>query len=120
MDLPQNPGRARMLAYGAHVRLRNHQRHFQSTHQRRSRRLDYDTLVNLPDVPVGLTILELINCSKVYVCGRHVFCCICQDSIQTNDILRRLKCNHEYHINCIYRWFVNKNKCPLCIEGMKN
>jgi hypothetical protein len=63
---------------------------------------------------------ELIKCSKVCVCGRQVFCCICQEAIQTNDVLRRLKCHHEYHIHCIDKWFIGKNKCPLCMTSMRD
>lgn len=38
-------------------------------------------------------------------------CCICLDDINENNKIK-LKCNHEFHLNCIL--INNKNSCPLC------
>jgi hypothetical protein len=105
LELPRTPGRARMLAYGEYVRERN-----------RARPQIHREYFHFQD---GLTLRELIDCSRVCICGRHVFCCICQETVQTNDILRRLKCHHEYHLDCIDAWFVDNNICPLCMKSMK-
>lgn len=119
MDLPRHPGRSRMLAYGEYVRQRNRNIDGRPRVTRHNNRFTYEILSNLQDEPVGLTLRELIDCSRVCVCGRQVFCCICQDTIQTNDILRRLTCQHEFHMSCIDMWFLEKNRCPLCSTGMR-
>jgi hypothetical protein len=39
-------------------------------------------------------------------------CSICLLSITYN--FAKLSCNHYYHIDCINKWFVKNNTCPLC------
>ena len=41
-------------------------------------------------------------------------CVICAETIVIGDNLHRLECKHEFHVKCIRRWFVTRNKCPLC------
>lgn len=40
-------------------------------------------------------------------------CSICLDNFKRGDKLRRLPCLHEFHTNCIDRWLINNNKCPI-------
>ncbi|XP_047312668.1 uncharacterized protein LOC124915971 [Impatiens glandulifera] len=41
-------------------------------------------------------------------------CCIClEDYIHGEDICK-LHCNHIYHFDCIKRWLMQKNFCPMC------
>ncbi|KAF9678513.1 hypothetical protein SADUNF_Sadunf07G0042700 [Salix dunnii] len=41
-------------------------------------------------------------------------CCICQEAYADEDDLGKLKCGHGFHFNCIKRWLVEKNNCPIC------
>nr|XP_034913173.1 probable E3 ubiquitin-protein ligase HIP1 [Populus alba] len=41
-------------------------------------------------------------------------CCICQEAYADEDDLGKLKCGHDFHFNCIKRWLVEKNNCPIC------
>ncbi|XP_011043560.1 PREDICTED: E3 ubiquitin-protein ligase MBR2-like [Populus euphratica] len=41
-------------------------------------------------------------------------CCICQEAYADEDDLGKLKCGHDFHFNCIKRWLVEKNTCPIC------
>ena len=42
-------------------------------------------------------------------------CTICQDDYKNNDLIRQIKCNHIFHINCIDTWLLDYNyKCPIC------
>jgi hypothetical protein len=41
-------------------------------------------------------------------------CTICQSQLQENDIVRKLKCSHHFHVNCIDKWFETHSTCPTC------
>ncbi|PWA84114.1 Zinc finger, RING/FYVE/PHD-type [Artemisia annua] len=41
-------------------------------------------------------------------------CVVCQTEFEKNQRLAVLKCKHYYHRNCIRRWLLHKNICPLC------
>ena len=44
-------------------------------------------------------------------------CSICLTSLrETRDYgaVKKLECGHEYHINCIGKWFEQKRDCPQC------
>ena len=50
-----------------------------------------------------------------------ICCSICQDALQSNLFLRKLKCNHEFHKKCIDKWLYTQFQedkdeytCPLC------
>jgi len=77
--------------------------------------LTYEALVELPSIMIGLSISDLYESSSVNVCGKSSFCSICQDDTHKDvDILRKLDCGHEFHIQCIDRWFIDHYGCPLC------
>lgn len=38
---------------------------------------------------------------------------ICINSIQTNKIVK-FDCNHCFHYDCIFNWFMQKQCCPIC------
>ena len=36
-----------------------------------------------------------------------------------SDNIIRLKCNHNYHVECIKKWLCNSNNnCPLCKQNI--
>lgn len=39
-------------------------------------------------------------------------CSICLMDISNNS--KRLDCNHQFHKNCIDRWLIRKDTCPIC------
>ncbi|CAK7337701.1 unnamed protein product [Dovyalis caffra] len=41
-------------------------------------------------------------------------CCICQEEYADEDDLGKLRCGHDFHFNCIKKWLVEKNNCPIC------
>ncbi|GMH33083.1 hypothetical protein BSKO_00917 [Bryopsis sp. KO-2023] len=47
-------------------------------------------------------------------------CSICYEDYDTDDILRVLPCNHNFHLECIDRWFLSSPEnikpltCPYC------
>jgi len=41
-------------------------------------------------------------------------CTICLHEYKSEDALRKLPCKHSYHLECIDRWLLQVNQCPLC------
>ncbi|XP_042499985.1 probable E3 ubiquitin-protein ligase ZFP1 isoform X2 [Macadamia integrifolia] len=41
-------------------------------------------------------------------------CIICQDEYENLDKIGTLDCGHEYHAECIRKWLLVKNVCPIC------
>ena len=41
-------------------------------------------------------------------------CSICLDSLEENNIITLLNCNHQFHESCLKQWTINNNTCPLC------
>ena len=45
-------------------------------------------------------------------------CPICFENIEPSDELK-LKCNHSFHLKCIYQWTTNNLTCPYCRSNLK-
>ncbi|KAK9678529.1 hypothetical protein RND81_11G217400 [Saponaria officinalis] len=41
-------------------------------------------------------------------------CSICWDDYEDGQDMGILRCEHEFHFNCIEHWLRTKNSCPLC------
>jgi len=39
-------------------------------------------------------------------------CSICLNTIEIDNRIYELKCNHIFHVECLNKW--NKNTCPYC------
>nr|XP_027075793.1 E3 ubiquitin ligase BIG BROTHER-related-like [Coffea arabica] len=47
-------------------------------------------------------------------------CVVCQCEYEDEETIGTLECRHEYHADCIKRWLMKKNVCPLCTrEGIQ-
>ncbi|KAL3631446.1 hypothetical protein CASFOL_024430 [Castilleja foliolosa] len=42
------------------------------------------------------------------------FCVICQTDYENKDKIGTIDCGHEYHKECIKKWLLLKNTCPVC------
>lgn len=42
------------------------------------------------------------------------FCVICQTNYEKQEEIGTLDCGHEYHVDCVKRWLLIKNSCPIC------
>ncbi|KAK6132812.1 hypothetical protein DH2020_033455 [Rehmannia glutinosa] len=42
------------------------------------------------------------------------FCVICQNDYEDGEDIGTVDCGHEYHRDCIKRWLIVKNTCPVC------
>ncbi|XP_019166415.1 PREDICTED: E3 ubiquitin-protein ligase MBR1-like, partial [Ipomoea nil] len=41
-------------------------------------------------------------------------CCICQEEYVSEDEIGIMECGHEFHMNCVKQWLMEKNLCPIC------
>ncbi|KAF1898029.1 hypothetical protein Lal_00032793 [Lupinus albus] len=41
-------------------------------------------------------------------------CIICQDEYKDQQNIGILPCDHEYHADCLKKWLLVKNVCPIC------
>lgn len=41
-------------------------------------------------------------------------CIICQDEYKNQEKIGILQCGHEYHADCLKKWLLVKNVCPVC------
>ncbi|KAJ6751219.1 hypothetical protein OIU85_001715 [Salix viminalis] len=41
-------------------------------------------------------------------------CCICQEEYAAGDDMGIIDCGHDFHTDCIKRWLMQKNLCPIC------
>ncbi|UJR31457.1 hypothetical protein I4U23_018947 [Adineta vaga] len=46
--------------------------------------------------------------------SKQTACVICMSHFKTNQRIRKLPCQHEYHSKCIARWFTMNSSCPIC------
>ena len=60
-----------------------------------------------------INLLTLRMISKIDISKTQKACPICIGS-QKNKVIRKLNCGHDFHIECIDRWFENRNTCPIC------
>lgn len=105
------PGRERRLSYD---RERRHD-------LRLRREVPY---VDIPYIRLpsqnGLSLKSLIcnSICEVIERGCSSFCVICQDTINYKQIYRKLICTHQFHQNCIDKWFIDNTTCPLCKQNL--
>ena len=46
-------------------------------------------------------------------------CAICMEMFLETRKLRVLPCFHNYHVECIDKWLIMQNFCPICKQAMK-
>lgn len=59
------------------------------------------------------------KCTQKLTCDKchKMTCAICYNTfkIRGNYIWRSItQCGHQFHTNCLYKWFDHNNTCPMC------
>lgn len=124
MNLPQQPGLTRRLAYSNYIRQR---------HRNLNRNNNFNLNRNFSDNFNALSILNIYEPYKrgIYlndlfknsdVSIKYIFdCSICQEENNFDvNIVRKLNCNHEFHIYCIDKWLSKETTCPICRKNLSN
>jgi len=68
-------------------------------------------------IPNGLSS-EIINKIKRSYEPLENNCSICLN--KENKEIMILNCNHNFHSECLLRWFINNKKCPICRKEVTN
>jgi len=56
-----------------------------------------------------------VNLLENHKTNKEEDCSICIDEIESETIIKFIKCKHIFHIDCLSKWIVKgNNKCPLC------
>ncbi|KAL5049516.1 hypothetical protein BDW71DRAFT_161816 [Aspergillus fruticulosus] len=46
-------------------------------------------------------------------------CCICLDTVQPDDLVHSIVCQHIFHAGCLKFWYLYKNdNSPLCHKAL--
>lgn len=48
----------------------------------------------------------------------EAICQICRSAYEPGELLKRLPCIHFYHADCIDRWLMLRDKCPVCLTSV--
>ena len=125
MNLPEAPGRARRLAYGNYIRNNTRNVNTRRNNTRNDEGSSNDDFVRGTSIMRGRTVQivelieerlllrDLLKKSSIYFTKDLFSCSICLNETKDN-IIRRLVCNHNFHIECIERWLSDNTTCPIC------
>ena len=121
MNLPETPGLERRLAYSQYIRQNTRQNTRQQNNSQNRFRLTRRNAISIIGRNIyqnytdtnGISLANLFNKSEIHLI-ENFDCPICQDPENENTIIRKLKCNHEFHIYCIERWLCKEMTCPIC------
>jgi len=71
---------------------------------------NYVYLCNTPYVLYNkLTLLEHNNNVNI----NNNICVVCLENVTKKDFIKT-NCKHYYHLECLYKWFIHNNNCPIC------
>ncbi|KAJ9705423.1 hypothetical protein PVL29_003458 [Vitis rotundifolia] len=91
--------------------------------------LDVSASYQVGEVSTGLSEESITNCVKTrtYISStclnleegasmdqENDSCIICQEEYENEEKIGFLDCGHEYHADCLKKWLLVKNVCPLC------
>jgi E3 ubiquitin-protein ligase RNF38/44 len=77
--------------------------------------LSEETIANQLKTKVYSTKAAAINLEEVASDDQETdSCIICQDDFKNEEKIGILRCEHEYHEDCLTKWLLVKNVCPIC------
>ena len=98
-------GLRRRLAYGEYVRNRTFVNHTP---------YNFFSIQGYTIKPKkkGCSVYTLAKKSQVLL-NENIDCIICSETYKSS-ICRKLKCGHQFHLECIDTWLSNNETCPIC------
>ncbi|KAK9872686.1 hypothetical protein WA026_018820 [Henosepilachna vigintioctopunctata] len=52
--------------------------------------------------------------------GNQTSCVVCMFEFEPSQLIRMLPCSHEFHAECIDKWFQTKTSCPICRKNVSD
>lgn len=123
MNLPQQPGLNRRLAYSNYIRQTHRNLNGNNNGNRNRNFSDNFNALSIINIyqpnKTGLYLNDLFQNSHISLL--YIFdCSICQEDNFDINIVRKLNCNHEFHIYCIDKWLSKETTCPICRKNLSN
>lgn len=50
--------------------------------------------------------------------GESMSCAVCLSEFCDGEALRKLPCNHMFHVDCCDQWLGRSKRCPLCMQNI--
>ena len=79
---------------------------------------------NMEDVQVYPSLRVLGESSSVHIFEsietEYESCSICRENFEPTSIIRKLYCDHIFHINCIDTWFESNIRCAICRSDLRD
>ena len=69
-----------------------------------------DKIDNIPATTVQHTSITV---EQEHI-DKELLCSVCLDDFILTELVRKLRCNHLYHAQCIIAWLERHGDCPLC------
>jgi E3 ubiquitin-protein ligase BIG BROTHER-like protein len=69
-------------------------------------------------VPTDLHLPEFVYHKSAGISEQ--ICVICQCDYEDGDVLLTTPCVHNFHKECVAKWFEKNSKCPLCKEEIQH
>ncbi len=63
--------------------------------------------------------IEKIQVVEYSKSQKENICSICFSEYKLKEKIKKLPCNHLFHINCVDTWMKKEKKCPFCKEEVK-
>ena len=79
---------------------------------------------NMEDVQIHPSLRTLRESSSIHLYKdldtNQETCSICRENFQDLSVVRKLRCNHIFHMDCVDSWFETNIRCPLCRIDLRN
>lgn len=73
---------------------------------------------NEPSNNIELNNLDSIKLEKLNE-NLEVDCSICLNQLQEEEFIKTLECDHKFHQDCLDKWLINSQTCPICRNLIK-
>ncbi|XP_010258564.1 PREDICTED: RING-H2 finger protein ATL20-like [Nelumbo nucifera] len=69
-------------------------------------------------VPASLASIDALPTHRFGNGESNICCGVCLEVFSLNEQVKEMPCSHVFHRECIVRWLLQRNVCPLCRHEM--
>uniref|UniRef100_A0A1A9V9E2 RING-type domain-containing protein n=1 Tax=Glossina austeni TaxID=7395 RepID=A0A1A9V9E2_GLOAU len=63
---------------------------------------------------IAIKMLPTYKYSSELDDGNEKSCAVCLNDFQLNEVIRKLPCAHDFHVDCVDKWLKLRRTCPMC------